>query len=521
MRVLGDRGPLARVRRVLAPVAGVLALTIRVTPAGVDPNGASGDPAYSPDGRYLAFDSQATNLGPDAGPRRISNVYVFDLYTRAVDLVSRAFGGPPANGPSETPTISADAGVVAFASRATNLTGHVPLHEWNIFARAGDGPIELVSKGFGGVEPDGPSTQPAISADGRYVVFTSTADDLIPGDTNAAADVFVADLLTGRIVRVSVSSHGAQANGNSYDPSISANGQLVSFTSSATNLVPGYHHSRIAQVYVHNMVTHTTKLVSTSSRGKPQNASVPAPFAQVSHLSGDGSRIVFDSNATNLAHVVAGHTNVFEHSLSSGHTTLLSASSTGQAGDDDSFYPATSGNGSNTAFESFADNLANPWAPSENVFVRDATNSTTLNVDVTPTGGPRGPEVDAELLQQAAISPNGELVAFVSGADNLVPDDYNGIDNLYVRSIEPPRTLVLQDPPSSTSQPRPRIELGATSPLAKIGLCVLDGHRFACPVGRPFSLPRVRRGNHVLHAYAAAPGTLYDPVGVTVHFTET
>lgn len=495
-------------------------LTIRVAPPGTDPNGVSGDPAFSPDGRYLAFASEATNLGPDAGPTRISNVYVFDLYSHAFALVSRAPGGPPANGPSVTPSISAGGAVVAFASRATDLAGAVPVHEYNIYARVGGARIVLVSRAFGGQEPDGPSTQPRVSADGRYVAFTSAADDLVPNDTNAASDVFVADLLTGRITRASVSSRGGQANGGSYNPSISADGRLVSFTSDATNLVGGYHR-RIAQVYVHNMVTGATTLVSRSSAGRPQNASVPAPFAQFSDLSADGRQIVFDSNATNLARGIAlGHTNVYERSLATGRTRLLSAGSTGKPGDNDSFYPATSADGSETVFESFADNLAGPWAPSENVFVRDGASRTTLDVDVTPTGGPRGPEVDAQLLQQAAISPDGDLVAFVSGADNLVANDFNGIDDLFVRDILPPRTFLLEAPPASTSQRRPRVELGASSPLARIGLCALDGRRFFCPVGRAFSLPRLRPGAHLLRAYAAAPGTLYDPVGVTVRFTQ-
>jgi Tol biopolymer transport system component len=409
--------------------------TVRIASPGIDPNGPSGDPSFGGDGGELAFASQATNLGPDVGSRRISNVYTYNLFTQKTSLVSAGIGGP-ANAASSTPSLSAN-GIVVFASKATNLVAGTPKHTSDVFIRVGQGPTRLLSLGFGGVQPDAPSSQPVISANGRYVAFQSSADDLVAGDDNGASDIFVVDLLTGTVRRADVTSGGGQANGDAYNPSISADGSLVSFTSDATNLVHG-DHNHVSDVFVHNMLTGATRRVSVSGRGKEQNAGVPAPFAQISDLSGDGRFVVFDSNAGNLVTGVHGaHTEVFRHDLLTGATTVLSRSTSGALADNDSFAPATSADGSVTAFESFADNLAKPWVPNENVFVRDASVETTSTVDLTASGAPRGPEVDAQLLQQAAVSPDGQFVAFVSGAGNLVSGDFNGLDDLFVRYIGP------------------------------------------------------------------------------------
>ena len=500
--------------------AASLVSTFRVAPPGVDPNGPSGEPSIGGNGRFVAFASFATNLGPVVGNSRISRIYLFDFFTGQATLISSGLQGAPANGSSTTPSVSADGTVVAFASQATNLAPGTSRRLSEVFVSTGTGPIRLLSVGFGGGQPDAASTQPVVSADGRFVAFTSAADNLVANDSNASSDIFVVDLQTGTLARVSVGAHGAQANGASYNPSISADGSLVSFTSDATNLVRG-DHNHAADVFVHNLITGVTERVSVSSSGRQQNAAVPAPFTEFSDLSADGHYVVFDSNATNLnSRATAGHTNVFRHSVASGHTWLVSDSSLLKSGDNDSFAPATSADGEVTVFESFADNLASPWVPNENIFAQDFASGTALTLDVAPDGGPRGPELDAQLLQQPAISADGNVVAFTSGADNLVAGDYNGTDNLYERVITPPTTTVVEAPPALTTDRRPMVEFGGSNALATIGLCKLDGRRLACPIGRPFRLPRVGRGPHVLKAFAADPGTLFDPQGVTVAFTE-
>jgi hypothetical protein len=144
-----------------------------------------------------------------------------------------------------------------------------------------------------------------------------------------------------------------------------------------------------------------------------------------------------------------------------------------------------------------------------------------LSADVGPRGQARGPELDPQLLQRPAVSADGQVLAFTSGADNLVPNDYNGTDDLFVRVISPPVTTIVRAPPPNTSDRRPLVEFRGNNALARFGLCELDGRRRMCPAGRPFRLPKLRRGPHVLKILAGDPGTLFDPQGAVVQFTET
>ncbi len=499
----------------------VLVRTYRVAPAGVDPNGPSGQPSISADSRYLAFASQASNLGPVIGHPHVSNIYRFDFRTGLAALISSAPSGASGNTASTTPSISGDGQEVAFVSQATNLVARTPKHVSEIFVRVGSGPVRQVSVGFGGVQPDGDSTQPVLSADGRFLAFTSSADNLIAGDDNAASDVFLADLSSGTIQRVSVTSAGFQARGDSYNPSISADGGLISFTSAANNLVPR-DHNRVPDVFTYARIRGITRRVSVSSRGREQNASVAAPFTQISDLSADGRYVVFDSDASNLVPGDSnGHTDVFRRNLATGRTARVSTSSLLQQGDNDSFAPATSADGRVTVFESFADNLASPWTPNENVFAADQITGTVLNADVAPGGQARGPELDPQLLQRPAVSADGQVLIFTSGADNLVPNDHNGTDDLFVRVISPPVTTVVEAPPANTGNRRPFVEFRGNNALARFGLCQLDGRRLMCPAGRAFRLPTLRRGTHILKMFAGAPGTLFDPRGAVIHFRET
>jgi Tol biopolymer transport system component len=409
------------------------ATTVRVASPSVDPNGPSQQPSVSANGRFVAFSSRASNLGPVVGNQRVWNVYVYDRVTGRTTLVSSAQAGAPSNGDSTFPSISADGQVVAFASTATNLVAGTPKNVNEIYVRVGAGPIRVLTVGFGGVQPDGDSSQPVVSANGRFVAFTTSADDLIAGDDNSTSDVFVFDLVTGSLTRASLTSSGVQARGASYNPSISSDGHLISFTSGARNLTRGLR-KRIPNVFVHDMNTRQTRLVSVSNRGREQNASIAPPFTQFSEISGDGRYVVFDSDATNLVTGdTNGHTDVFRRDLTNGRTILMSRNSRGREGNNDSFAPVTSQEGSVIAFESFADNLAAPWVPGPNIFASNAANSSASTVDVTAGGQARGPELERQLLQRPAMSADARVIAFVSGAANLVDGDYNGAEDVFLR----------------------------------------------------------------------------------------
>jgi Tol biopolymer transport system component len=154
--------------------------------------------------------------------------------------VSLAPGGTQANNASSSPAVSADGGYVAFTSSASNLVTGDTNRTNDVFVRElQTGATSRASVGSSGTQANDWSYKPSVSADGRYVAFASYASSLVPGDTNATNDIFVHDRQTGATSRVSVGPSGTQANHWSFGPSLSADGKYVAFESTATNLVPG------------------------------------------------------------------------------------------------------------------------------------------------------------------------------------------------------------------------------------------------------------------------------------------
>ncbi|HEU0318358.1 MAG TPA: hypothetical protein VFR49_13565, partial [Solirubrobacteraceae bacterium] len=413
-----------------------------------DATGPSTDGAVSMDGSAIALVSSG-------------NVFVSSVLTGASSLVSVGLGGAPANGPSGAPAISGDGSAVAFASAASNLTTAGGNGTNQIYVRGAAAGIEPVSVAADGGLANGPSSQPAISADGRYVAFASTATNLVAGDRNGASDIFVRDRLTRTTIRVSVAHGGVEANGPSTTPAISGNGRVVSFASSATNLAGG---ARGGGVFVRIPSTDATELVSVSTRGQPENAGVTKPFTQISSLSLDGRLVAFDSNATNL---VSGEdprprTNVFVRDRRRHTTNLVSQDNAGYEGNNDSFAPFITPSGLYVTFESFARNLAPGGGPRENVFVRDVNLRTTSVVNVTQAGGAPGPEIGGELLERPTLSTDGSVATFTSTAARLT-GNASGVPEVFLRLMTPPRGFLRG---AVTTGRRPQVSVGADDPGA-------------------------------------------------------
>ena len=228
---------------------------VSVDSAGNQANGGSGDPAISADGRFVAFDSFADNLVP-GDTNNESDVFVHDRKTEVTERVSVDSAGNQGNGhpSSNEPAISADGRFVAFVSLADNLVPGDTNNQFDIFVHdRKTGVTERVSVDSAGNQANDGSFLPAISAHGRFVAFVSLADNLVPGDTNFTPDVFVHDRKTGATERVSVDSAGNEGNGNdgSFEPAISAHGRFVAFSSFADNLVPGDTNDE-SDVFVHD-----------------------------------------------------------------------------------------------------------------------------------------------------------------------------------------------------------------------------------------------------------------------------
>ncbi len=348
--------------------------------------------------------------------------------------------------------ISADGRYVAFQSNATNLVAGDTNGAPDVFVRdLQTGTTTLVSVSAAGGPSDGNSVSPAISADGNHVAFVSDATDLVSGDTNGGADVFVRDLQTGTTTLVSVSATGGPSDGGGSPipgipavlfvdrPSLSADGRHVAFESDATNLVAGDTNG-IADVFVRDLQTGITTLVSVSATGGPSDGGAYFNSGSPS-MSADGRYVAFQSNATNL---VAGgdinfFTDVFVRDLQTGTTTLASASPTGGLGDNASFDASISADGRSVAFQSNATNLvAGDTNGAPDVFVRDLQTGTNTLVSVTPTGGPSDGNSDSP-----AISADGNHVAFESDATNLVAGDTNGVADVFVRDLQTGATTLV------------------------------------------------------------------------------
>ncbi|MFG2848064.1 TolB family protein [Kitasatospora sp. NPDC048296] len=221
--------------------------------------------------------------------------------------------------------------------------------------------VERVSVGLGQAQPDGASHAAGLSADGRYTVFTSNATNLVPGDTNGKSDVFVRDLRTGDTERVNTGPDGAQANGGSFEATISGNGRYVAFSSDATNLTPGANLGA-QDVYVHDRWTGETTLVSVGEEpGKPQ----PNQFSGHPSLSWDGRYIAFQSNRTDLAPgtVTWFGANIYVHDLWTGENRLVSIGTDGKEANGSSAAPVISADGGSVAFISKATNITSRDKP--------------------------------------------------------------------------------------------------------------------------------------------------------------
>ena len=403
---------------------------VSVSSDGAQGNETSEGPTLSADGRYVAFDSLASNLvaGDTNGG---FDVFVHDRQTGTTDRVSVSSSGAQGNGYSWVPEISADGRYVAFGSLAANLVAGDTNGAEDIFVYDRQtGLTSRVSIRSDGVQGNDGSWSPVLSADGRFVVFHSYASNLVAGDTNSVADVFVHDRQTGLTNRVSVRSDGAQANLGSYHAAVSADGRYVAFDSMASNLLAEDTNESWSDVFIHDRQTGVTSLVSVRPNGITGIGSSYAPS-----LSDDGRYVAFDSDASDL---VAGDTNgrsdAFVHDRQTGLTTLISVASDGTQGNNNSARPVLSPDGRYVAFTSEAYNLvAGDTNDHPDIFVRDLQTGATSRVSVssegTQTNGVSGDPV---------LSADGRTVAFHSIASNLVAGDTNGQFDVFVHDRQEP-----------------------------------------------------------------------------------
>ncbi|MDH5786101.1 MAG: tandem-95 repeat protein, partial [Chromatiales bacterium] len=363
-------------------------LTVRATvnSAGVEADTGEKIPALlhtaaiSADSRYVLFESRATNLGTQNLGPYYSELYTFDRLgaTTTAMLLGCKGGGP--NGDSYEADATPDFNTFVFTSLATdpwpacwtitdvNKVSDIYLRRFNtsLYMR-----VSVDSKGG---EANGASFHPSLSDDGLVVAFASSASNLIVGDTNGVDDILLKNVPDGVVTRVSVDSLGKESDGHSWGPSISADGTRIAFVSSATNLVGGDANG-VADIFLHDASTGTTRRISVDSLGVEAKGPSDAP-----HISKDGRFVTFVSQASNLvADDLNGVADLFVHDTVSGQTRRLSLNTLGVEANGASATPRFSGDGRHVVYGSAADNLVSVDKNAlDDAFITTMTEITTV-----------------------------------------------------------------------------------------------------------------------------------------------
>jgi len=369
----------------LLPAAGAApGATFRVSVAGggVQSDGRSSVPAISADDRYSAFHSDASNL-VSGDTNFAKDVFVHDRSTSQTERVSVAGSGAEGNADSFSPAISANGRFVAFYSAASNLVDGDANGVNDVFVRDRQERTTVrVSLAPGGASSNGGSSSPSISADGRFVAFLSDASNLVADDLNRLRDVFVVDRQTGTTTRASVDSAGAEANLESFSPVLSADGRFVVFTTFAFNLVADDINEG-SDVFVRDLQAHTTTRVSVYEGGYEAEGDSLRPA-----ISADGRIVAFDSDAWNLAWGDTNDVfDVFVHDRETGVTTRVSVDDSGGQADGASLRPALSADGRYVAFYTEAANLvAGDTNAASDVLIYDRQSGAEKRVSVAGGG---------------------------------------------------------------------------------------------------------------------------------------
>jgi len=426
-------------------------------------------PKSSSGGRYVVFHSQIDSLVPNdsnnfcdtdgngVADNSCADIFVYDRETRSTTLVSVSSAGTQGNQRSSHPSISPDARYITFQSEAYNLVPdgvHTCLYYRAIFRQCTDifvhdrnyETTERVSIASDATKANGNSSSQTISAEGRYVAFSSDASNLIPNGTHVCRDsissfqcnhIFIHDRSTGITERVSVASNGEKGNNGSHYPSISADGRHVVFLSSATNLAPN-DNNRMLDAFVRHLDTNQTEIVSIASDGTQGSQGVEfiAPA-----ISADGRYVAFVSRSTNLvANDTNNVTDVFVHDLYTGTTIRASvATNASQANDTSGTYhrPSISSDGRYVFYDSWATNLVtNDTNGAVDIFVRDLQLNTTVRVSVAQDGSQAN-----HISSFGAISPDGDFASFISYANNLIPGDLNNTGDIFVAEASTAHTF--------------------------------------------------------------------------------
>lgn len=375
----------------------------------------------SADGVWIVFASNATNLGSDMNAT--SDIFIHNRATGVTELISRSTAGVSGDGNSTIPSVSDDGRYVAFLTLATNLVAGDTNGVADVIVRDRSANVNYrASVATGGAQSNGASNFPTLSGNGQRVAFTSSATNLVAGDTNGADDIFISAFRSVNTVLGSRGTGGTPANGASVESSLDNNGRYLAFNSNASNLVTGDTNGRI-DVFLYDRINNTTTLVSRSYDTMMQaNSNSTSP-----RISGNGRYVVYRSFASNI---VTGDTNSewdifrFDRTYSTNVRASLGAGGVEPTGT--SIIGTADNGGNKVAFASLASNLvAGDTNGVTDIFVRTISTGTTVRID-SPLGQANGGS------GSPVIAADGGFLIFRSGATNLVMGDANAVEDLFV-----------------------------------------------------------------------------------------
>jgi Tol biopolymer transport system component len=429
-------GSLAASTLAIADVDGSSAARIKTKRVSVAADGsevgrASEMPTLNADGHVVAFASKSSRLVP-GDTNQMTDVFIRDRQARTTELVSASSTGDEGNGPSFPTSLSSDGRLVVFTSVASNLVegddvepGREEALDVFVHDRV-TGVTERISVDSNGEPAQGPSFDGDISADGRFVAFESGAANLAANDGDQTFDIFVHDRELGTTELVSVNSAGEAGNLSSLAPSISGDGRFVAFDSDADNLVEG-DTNLAADTFVHDRATGTTMIVSVSSTGALGRRGGVDPT-----ITPDGGFVLFLSQSKLVSRDRNKALDAYLHNLQTGRTTLVSRSSSGRRGNGDSFPSGISDDGRYVLFGSFSSNLVPRDTNGDYDHFRfDRRSKQTVRVNVNSRGKQAIGDKGFNLISR--ISGDGRFVVFESSAHNLVPNDTNNAYDIFVR----------------------------------------------------------------------------------------
>lgn len=403
-----------------SPAAGT-ATVVGTSSAGMQSVRDSQNPTLSYDGRTVAFLSTAGDLAGADNTTTWFKVFLKNRTTGALVLASVALDGGPANGNSSRPILD-NAGIrVAFESDASNLVAGDANGATDIFLRnVATGSTLRISEADGGGEADGPSSFPGIDASGGKVVFQSAASNLTAVPNPGITDIYLKNLADNGTIRVSAAGDGTPANGNSMFPAISSDGRFVLFYSQATNLVAGDANGA-TDLFLKNLDNGAVERIGVDSNGLEIPSGTP-PAGFPGGISGNGRFVAFRAAADNLVPTDNnGFPDIFVRDRQAGTVEIVSISTGNASGNGKSEHPVLSADGRFVAFRSYATNFDSVPNPAGDLFVRDRQTGTTRRIGKGVAGAPAN-----DCPGPPAISGDGSGVSFASRATNLVPADANG-----------------------------------------------------------------------------------------------